>query len=482
MKKQSQGVPANLYIRWRDMSAKDFLLHVSGRDTPKFWAQFARWLATECPAALVRVCFDAEPERQVAAWHEELMPARWKKHLTCVAAETDPKRRAVLVAQKERIWPEVERERFRAELHRRGEQFSGAYASELVKVLETNDPAAQIAVLNQHLKERELVQPRPKVNRNRPPKQERAACAAEPPSVILLEEVEFDYYYTHPEVRRDRKLAEELTWNRELGGDVARAFARKEIPYEAFALEELALALSVMPKASSGGGPVWATLMQKGLRALLKAEWVRGGDEGHNAKLLREYVGTLLSEHLRHFGRRELRWFTNARQLALACRDARTVLTGNDPARTASLRLIHRAARHNRNVINALWFFFTHGLPPDELRTRPGLLAKLTPTWVDQDVPLLVRFLFQSGNKRKGLVSQWVVDDAADSGLRLKLADARFWTHSVKQHREGRAEADYFEELEAMAGQPPSRTEDVKEARLKARQLRRARAGLHYPD
>jgi len=227
---------------------------------------------------------------------------------------------------------------------------------------------------------------------------------------------------------------------------------------------------------------------------------------GRDAKALRDLATTLLREHLRYLTRLQLDRRANARRLAKASREAVERLAGNDTFRAATYRTIHRAARHNRGVVSALAFSFFHGLPLDELRTRPGLLAKLVPPLEGNDIPLLLKFLFQTGKRGRGLVEQWRVDDALRSPFRNQLAQVESWPWLVQQHRAGIQEAQSFEVVEAQAGEPTVEdhlTEDRPELRgltgkvravslgtlradesakrLKSFAKRRERLGLHYP-
>lgn len=507
---------AKMKVRPRALAPKDFLIFVPGRGAGEFRASFARWLAEVCPVELVRRCFDAEPERQVTAWRKELFPARWQKLLDRAAGEKDLARRRALFAEMDRILPQSKRDAFMQELQRRRVTFTGEYVNGLVKALEVKDSAAQIRFLNRHLKRRNLLPPSPK----RDPAAARRALSAvpikfQPPRSISLEEVEDAYYYCHPELRPDLAGTEDLTFSRELGGDLARSFARLGIPGEPFALKALAHELAVLPELGNAPSPVWAALcgQRKGkryrassLRQLLKAELER------DAKALRDLAAALLCEHLRSLTRLQLGRFANTRRLANASREAVKRLAGTDASRAVNYRAIHRATRYNGGVVRALEFFFFHGPLSDDLRTRPGLLAKLLPTLENADIPLLLKFLFQTGKKKHGLVQRWCDDDALRSPFRNKLVLVQRWPWLVQRHRAGKPETQSFEAVEALAGEltveekiarepdiaakqggSPGEQEQMRrlhlsssreEERAKRRQTfekRRERLGLHYP-
>jgi hypothetical protein len=361
----------------------------------------------------------------------------------------------------------------------------------MVRELSARNPVQQIRFLNRYLRQHRLLSAEP-ASRSAPvPKAWRGRLTNRPPRSISLSEVEDAYYFDHPEHTRHEAKLLELTRDVEFGAALARALARAEIPGEAELLEAVGEALTALPTLGAKPKPVWAALCnfwkeigtgnsKRRVRANLLRELLKESFE-LNGTALRRFVAAALREHLQQWLRHcpELGCFRAARLTGRNIRDEITRLAGDDQELARCFRQIHRATRHNRDVVGALQDFFFHGLPAQDLRTRPGLLAKLMPA-LERDVSLLVKFLFQRKAKDKlGFIPQALISDAPGSQFRRKLAIHQTWPGRVRLKRKGHKDAELAEQVDQRAGVSPEVI--AKPGYTAAAERLRERQGLTYP-
>jgi hypothetical protein len=436
-------------------------------------------LAAGCHDRLVRLTFSAEPDAECArlaaeAWapiaslrkaHASAPPGIERQKLD--QQMLLPRRRELAIAK--RLDKECERVRL-------------AYVESLVAQLSELPVYSQIALLNANV--RRL--------RNQ------GLIAKGSPWRIYREAVESDYYW-HPnkrlpnDKRPDKALTEHLLFTEELGGKTARAFARREIPDEWFALERIAHALAALPTLGSKPKPVWAALCdfreqietragpesvrQNRLRSLLEAEFK------HDPKALHQALAGLLRAHLkfllvpRHEGQT---WFRDVKTLiAESWRIIRTAAGSNDSAKR-NLHRLHRVARRDPCVKDALRQFFFPGLSPDELRINRPLLGKLLECSVPRDIAHLLDFLLRNRTKKPlGLIPHWLkLHEPGRDYLRDRVL-ASHWPDSVAKKRQGKKDSEIAADLAPLAGVPSA--ESAKEHFVEGFAKRRGRLGLKYP-
>ena len=502
--------PPPQYLRWRNLSKKEFLLRcLDERDTPTFAQAFAEWLASERHVSLVCVCFDKEPDAYRNQCRKKLLPATFRAGLASISrSEVNAPDRAKKFRKLRRFLPPAKAEAFSKEMSRLDDEFRARYVAKLVAQLARLHPFDQIKFLNAHLQRRQLLPPAPRIDR----KAERAAnqdgfstaCAR----TIFHEQVQDAYFLSHPDLQAPEKASKELM-HEELGRGIVAHFARPHIGDDGFYLSRLAQELRCLPQLGDEATPVWRYLCHYPIGRLLKEQLSGGDRERQN---LSPMVRTILREHLRYFGvftetagsnkqyrsRSSLGYWKNTTMLAENIRDSIRRAAGwtevskpgrrdkrwiaQPPVRVREFvnayRLIHRTAKQNPDIVRALRDFFFHGLDINELRTRPGMVEKLMPA-LEQDLTLLCKFLFSvsTGKRAKGLIQHWVDTDAPGSSHRLKSITAHGYDFELRQRRDGITQAEYLPKLEQLAGAqpaPPSLMKPHLDAHLK----RRKRLGL----
>jgi hypothetical protein len=478
-KKPPQQKPqqAARQIRWRNVSRVRFLHLVDGRDTAEFKARFARWLAEGCHDALVHAVLEAEPEVQMAALRAESWKDIAALRQAYSAAAPGIERQRVR-KEMDRILPRRKQNAIAKKLGIQCERIRSAHVESLVAQLSELPVYSQIAQLNANV--RRL--------RNQ------GLIAKGAPWRIYREAVEDDYFWCHPELRPDEAITTDLVFNEELGGKTARAFARHAIPDEWSALEKIAETLATLPTIGPKPTPVWAALCgfhvrietswgpknvrRNRLQSLLEMEYKR------HSKALQQALSHLLRAHFRLLlsspRRLNRNWIKNLRTLARAShRIIRASAGGNESAKQ-NLHDLHRTARHDPCVRDALRQFFFPGLSWDDLQSNRPLLGKLIATSVPEDIAHLLDFLLQDRPKKQpGLIPNWLKLHGEGSDHRRNRVLASSWPDSVAAKREGKKEAEIAAPLAQIAGVPAAEagTEHFGESFAR----RRERLGLKFP-
>jgi hypothetical protein len=441
MRRQSKRPAENIYLKGREIPPEQFLHLIDGRDTPEFRATFATWLSDGCKLSLVRSCFSAEPDR-----YADELRAKWRAQQT--------------VLKPDELRRKIDKSFQQSEVYRR------EYVNHLLEHLRPLPCWQQVAFLDQRLRAigRQEMSRRPRgASRRR-----LQGTTNKPPESIYLEQVQDDYYWHFPPPHK--RIYRNLVFEQELGEKLARKLARKDVPDEGHYLHELAQELRCRPQRGDGPLPVWAELSNYPIYRLLLCEFAM--DPGR----LRRTIKSLCSAYLRKLLVLQADRFAQRRTFLKDLRSELQGLAGGDPEFLKRVRLIHRVARYNRDIMSALREFFLHGLDPDALRLHRGLAHKVINSTFPADVALLARFT-------SALLHQWQRDDADGSPYRIKLAQTQTWPWQVAQRQAGLTEAQFSQKVEQLAGVPQASTEAVKRARLTAFAKRRARGfRLHYPN
>ncbi|MCI0349008.1 MAG: hypothetical protein L0Z53_06245, partial [Acidobacteriales bacterium] len=333
----------NIYLKWRRIPREHFLHLVDGRDTAEFRVQFATWLSEDCMVPLVRFCFEAEPERYASQL------------------------RAHIFGKKPKLAPAQAR-RASEELAQRTEAYRTKYTTELLEKLRPLPCWRQIAVLNRHLK---AVVPQERTRRSREASRRRRlrGTTGQPPKSIWLEQVQEDYYRQFP--LPHKRVYDDLVFGQKLGEKLACKFARKAAPDEPLYLSEVAEELRCLPQRGTKPTPVWAFLSQYSICKLLLSEFAR------DAGRLRRTIKSLCSAYLRQLTILQADRFAERKGFLKALRSEFQRLAGGEPEFLKRVRLIHRVARYNRDIVSALRDFFFHGLDPDVIRQHRGFMYKV---------------------------------------------------------------------------------------------------------
>ena len=495
---------ANRYVKWKDLSKLRFLVLVPDRDTPRFQSEFAAWLAEECTIALVRACFETEPEKQfnrrrMEAW-APIAPL-----LSRLQQEQDPSERRRIRKEMERIIPKAKQERITRDLHTDQKKLLTDYKNKLIERLSKLPAYSQVDELNRHLNELRakgiIPAAHPPVVENAsncpplPPVEVEPGFATQTAALIMREEVEWDFYYRHPKYRKDKEIADRLTFGEELGEVVARHFARPEVPEESHLLTQIAHALAGLPNPGPNPSPVWASLcdfrinidtpsdpksvLRNRVHYRLEAEYKS------NPKRLREALQNLLLSHLhyllppRHRGKKKSD-FRRTKELAQKIRDTIRSNFGQNRESQRNLREIHRAARHDPKIRTALEKFFFPFMTPEDRRCNRSLVCRLVLHGDHADVKHLLDFLLLERRGRPmGLIPLWIKIHAPGSTHRLKKTQAEQWQRSVAQRRSGKKASEIDGQIMKLAGVPENQRSSAQDLGRAARQ--RERNGLKFP-